>query len=53
MQIIGLFYVCKKWSGDIVIDSEHDEYAWVDKATLSGFSIPPPEDLAIEAYYCE
>lgn len=51
MQIIGLFYVCKQWTGEVTIDSEHDDFAWVGSNTFADFTILPPEDLAIEAYY--
>ena len=51
LQIVGLFYVCQHWSGEIVIDSEHDDYRWIERHSLTEFSILPPEDLAVEAFY--
>lgn len=50
-QIIGVFYVCSEWRGEIKLDSEHDEYTWVNFQSLANYDILPPEDQAIAKYF--
>jgi mutator protein MutT len=50
-QIIGMFFVCKTWSGDIKLNDEHDEFVWISHESLSAYDILPPEDIAIKIYF--
>lgn len=51
IQIIGMFFICKQWSGEISLSDEHDSYAWINPQTISEYTILPPEDQAILQYF--
>lgn len=50
-QIVGAFFVCRTWSGQVTLNSEHDEFVWIDDSGVRNYDILPPEDEAIQRYY--
>jgi mutator protein MutT len=52
MQIMGIFFACDGWDGDIVLtDGEHDTYTWVGEDAVDSYDILPPEGDAMKAYF--
>jgi mutator protein MutT len=51
LQIIGMFFVCRAWSGEVVLNDEHDALLWIDAQTMRDFDILTPEDEAIRMYF--
>ena len=50
-QIVGVFFACRNWTGEIALDSEHDVFVWVGASEVSGYDILPPEDEALQQYF--
>lgn len=50
-QIVGMFFVCRGWTGKLALDSEHDDYVWVSRSSVATYDILPPEDEAIGEYF--
>jgi 8-oxo-dGTP diphosphatase len=50
-QIVGMFFVCRKWSGELTLSSEHDQYVWVSPETLESYKILPPGDKPISLFF--
>jgi 8-oxo-dGTP diphosphatase len=51
LQVVGVFYLCKKWQGDVKLDDEHDHFTWITQSEVADYVLLPPEDKAIEAYF--
>lgn len=51
LQIIGMFFICRNWEGQVTLNDEHDAYEWVDATTFSSYDILPPEDTALATYF--
>jgi 8-oxo-dGTP diphosphatase len=49
-QIICTFIVCETARKDIVLDHEHDSYAWIDPKERSKYDILAPESDVIGRY---
>lgn len=50
-QIIGTFFACQSWTGQVQLDSEHDRFAWIDPNAVDSYDMLPPEDQAIHQYF--
>lgn len=51
LQIVGLFYACSSWEGEVSLSSEHKGYSWISKDEVGSFDILPPEDAVVKAYF--
>ena len=51
LQIIGMFFICREWEGNVTLNDEHDTYQWVDARIVADYNILPPEDRAIQTYF--
>lgn len=50
-QIVGAFFICREWTGNVTLDSEHDGYVWINSSQVEAYDILPPEDEAINRYF--
>lgn len=51
LQIVGLFYVCTSWEGEVSLNSEHKGYSWISKDEVGHYDILPPEDAVVKRYF--
>lgn len=51
LQIIGMFFVCHDWEGEVVLNDEHDAYVWINNKNYLKYTILPPENTAIATYF--
>jgi len=52
-QIIAIFFACEATEVAIKLGNEHDDYQWVDAASLHELDLMDPEDKVLEAYFAE
>lgn len=50
-HIVAIFFVCKPLTDEITLSEEHDDYRWVDEATMQSLDIMSPEDTVLETYF--
>ena len=46
-QIICMFFLCQTKTTEVILNKEHDRYAWVDPRELADYSLLTPEDAVI------
>ncbi len=49
-QIVGIFYLCKAISTDVILSNEHDAYLWIDPADHRQYPIIENEHAVFEKY---
>jgi len=49
-QIVGVFFVCKAKSGEVVLSEDHGEYQWIDSKEYEKYPLIDNLGPAFEAY---
>lgn len=47
-HIVAMFVMCRALTTEVTLSEEHDDYAWVDGASLAEYAIMPPDDEPIK-----
>ena len=51
IHIVAVFMICRTSGGEVKLNEEHDEFAWVTKDDIGKYDIMPEEVDAIEAAF--
>ncbi len=50
LQIFGIFFRCSALSKTVVLTSDHDEHAWIEKSEARQYDLMPQNKKALEIF---